>query len=119
MAGKSPLTHVVQGLHGRSDDPAVKRSLLVISIVVVLAFGYGACALVGWRPSAYQALGWPQISLILLAGLVMLAVEGGTEWVSDRDRTTDPLTMRALRLAVLLIVVGIGVGLLYLIAIRM
>jgi hypothetical protein len=30
---------------------------MLISIVVAFPFGYGACALVGWRPSAYQALG--------------------------------------------------------------
>ena len=91
----------------------------MISIVVVFAFGYGACALVGWRPSAYQALGWPQVPLILLAGLVLLAAEGGMEWISDRDRTTDPLTMRVLRLVAMLIFVGVGLGLLYLISNRM
>ena len=97
----------------------MKRALLLIAVLVVFAFGYGACAPVGWRPSAYQALGWRQVSLILLAGLVLLAAEGGTERISERDRTTDPLTRRLLRLAVMVIVVGIGLGFLYLIAIRM
>jgi hypothetical protein len=96
----------------------VKRALPVILIVVVFAFGYGACELGGSRPSAYQPLGWWKVPLILLAGLVLLAAEGGTEWISDRDRTTDPLTMRVLRLAAMLIVAGVGLGLLYLIATR-
>jgi hypothetical protein len=99
--------------------PAVKRTLLLMAVFGCIALGYGACALVGWRPSAYEALGWRQMPLILLAGLVLLAAESGTEWISERDRPTDPLAMRVLRLAVMLIVAGIGFGLLYFIAIRM
>ena len=77
--------------------------LIVIAVIVLLAFGFLVDLFTGFFILRQAKSIYVGLAGLLIAVLFYLAGEAGSEWIGGKDRVTDPLYKRALRLLALLI----------------
>lgn len=77
--------------------------LIVITVVVLLAVGFLIDLFSGFYVLRQAKSMYAGFAGLLFLGIFYLAGEAGSEWIGGKDKVTDPLYKRTLRLLALLI----------------
>ncbi len=87
----------------RTFQPKSILRLIVIAVIVLIAFGFLIDLFSGFYVLKQAKSIYAGLAGLLIVAIFSLAGEAGSEWIGGKDKVTDPLYKRALRLLSLLL----------------
>lgn len=87
----------------RIVQPKSILHLIAIAVIVLLGFGFLIDLLSGFYVLRQAKAIYAGLAGLLIVAIFYLAGEAGSEWIGGKDKVTDPLYKRTLRLLGLLI----------------
>jgi len=87
----------------RKVQPTSIFRLIAIAVIILLAFGFLIDLFSGLYVLRQAKSIYAGLAGLLIVSIFYLVGEAGSEWIGGKDKVTDPLYKRALRLLALLI----------------